>query len=143
MEFQVRGVARFVKRAVRDAVGEITVAVFKLRDLHMIGKESEERGGASLLAGDGEPLVVTIPITRLEQRFTLLIRRAVKLLGAHLHPPAEWSLPFEVDRPIAEEIDLRACHRLPARGVRHPPLFFAAHVVLDEHGIDNPYQSVK
>ena len=129
----MRGVAGFVERAVRDAVGNVAVAVFKLRDFDMIGLESEERGGAALLAGDGEPLEIIFIIAGLEQRFAIVIGRAIECLGADIHPPLQRIFPFEMNRPVTEKLDVRARHRRTARGIGDPPLLLAAHVVLDEH----------
>ena len=109
----------------------------------MIGLEPEKRGGPSFLAGDGEPLELTIIVTGLEQGLAIVIGRAIEAGSANVQPPGERIFPFEVDGPVAEKLDVRARHRRAARGIGDPPLLLAAHVILHQHGIHDPDERVE
>ena len=143
VKLQVRGVTGLVERPVRDAVGDVAVAVFELGLFHMIGLEPEKRGRAVLLAGDGQPLEMLVPIAGFEQGFSVSIGATVETLGADFHPACQRVLPFKMDRAVADELDLRPRNGRAGGGIGDPPLFFATHVVLHEHRIHDPDERVE
>ena len=143
IKLQVRGIARLVERPIRDAIREIAVPVLKLRLLDAMRLESEKRHGPVLLSCDRQPLIFRVQVGGPKQRFSILIRSPRQHLRAYLHIPFHRLFPLQIDRAIAEKLDLRPGHRSAARGIRHPPLFFPAHVVLHDHRVHDPHQRVK
>ena len=95
------------------------------------------------LAGDGQPFEITIIITGLEQRFSIVIGRPIECLGADFHPRLRRIFPFETNGPVTKKLDVRAHHWRTASRVRHPPLFIATHVILDQHRIHDPDECVE